>query len=135
MAILAFLTTLRLFWLFYHLPADQPVAEEGILDLQDYDFGVNQTIALDGEWAFFPERLIADPQDIHSNQVDMFTDISANIDKPIKFGTYYLKIYIDKEMDFDHLFSMSIPSAHTASALYINGHLKEHSGTISANKN
>ena len=121
------LTSFRLIWFFYHLPQDQPVAVEGILDLDGYDLDDHQTVSLDGEWAFFPEQLISDPKDISTNHIDHHLHISEgdNLQEQTTFGTYYLKIKIDEEVDFDHLFSISIPSTNTASALYVNGHLKE----------
>lgn len=137
-AILLFLTSLRLLWYFYfyYSPSEQPVAKEGVLDLQDYDLSDDQILALDGEWSFIPERLIEDPQDLHPNQIDQFINISEQerVDESIKYGTYYLKIYLDQDTDFDHLLSIRIPSTNTASALYINGHLKEQSGIVSSDK-
>lgn len=131
-----FLTSLRLLWFFYHLPPDQPVAMEGVLDLQDYDLSTDETVTLDGEWAFFPELLLTDRQEIGSNQPSTFSNQSKDnvIDESVKFGTYYLNIKVNEDMELDDLFSISIPSTNTASALYINGHLKEQSGNVSPNE-
>lgn len=132
LAIMLTLTSLRLVWLFYHAPAEQPVAEDGLLDLREYDLGDDQTILLDGEWIFYPERLIDDSQELHSSIEGNNIDISAGNDEKtsLKYGTYYLKVMMNDNTDLDDLFSISIPSVNTASALFVNNHLKGQSGDV-----
>ncbi|GGA70644.1 hybrid sensor histidine kinase/response regulator [Ornithinibacillus halotolerans] len=135
-AIMISLTGLRLLWFLYHAPSNQPVAKEGILDLRGYDLSNSQTITLNGEWIFLPDELVNDPHQLHSNTEQKIRDITGGTDEKSshKFGTYYLKVLVDKNTDLDHLFSISIPSANTASALFVNGHLKDQSGQVAADK-
>lgn len=134
--ILAILTGFRLLWLFYHAPSDQPVAQDGLLDLREYDLNDEQTITLNGEWIFLPERLVEDPNQLPSNIEENIIDISegTNEDSSYRFGTYYLKVLVDETTDLDHLFSISIPSANTASELFINGQLTDQSGEVAADE-
>jgi len=37
---------------------DAPSVERGVLDLADWDYGNNGSFALDGEWEFYPNRLL-----------------------------------------------------------------------------
>src|SRR5690554_731558 len=48
------LTGARLLWLEFFMPTEQPYAQNGELDLREWDQALNQTITLDGEWEFFP---------------------------------------------------------------------------------
>lgn len=132
-AILLSLTSFRLVWLFYHAPSDQPVAEDGLLDLRGYDLKDDQAITLEGEWKLYPERLIEDARELPSNIEGDPKDISraADEDSSYPFGTYYLKVLVDETTDLDKLLSIRIPSAKTATKLFVNGHLKDHSGDVS----
>src|SRR5690625_908689 len=127
-----FLTGLRLIWLFYHVPSEQPIVKDGLLDLRDYDFQKEQPVSLDGEWAFYPEKLVESLDELHPNMESIYTNQSEENSK-YKFGTYHLRILLDENTDIAHLFSISIPSVNTASALFVNGHLKEHSGNVGIN--
>jgi len=132
-AILGFLTILRLIWFFYHAPSEQPMAQDGLLDLRGYDLQDVQTVTLDGEWTFYAERLVEDPQELHVLEGN-HTEMSGGTDQDssYKFGTYYLKVLIDENTDLTDLFSISIPSTKTASVLFVNGHLKDQSGDVAA---
>ena len=48
----ALLTSGRLFWLNQFKPTAQPIIENGILDLREWDFTKSPTFSLDGEWQF-----------------------------------------------------------------------------------
>ncbi|MFA1818861.1 ATP-binding protein [Virgibacillus oceani] len=136
-AIMLALTGFRLLWLFYHAPTtDQPVAEDGLLDLREHDLNDDQTVTLKGEWAFFPDSLVENTQQLPSNISENIRDISGGADEDShQFGTYYLKILVDEAADADHLFSIRMPSANTASALFVNGHLIDQSGDVAAVEN
>lgn len=132
LAIMLTLISMRLVWLFYHTPAEQPVAENGLLDLTEYNLNDEEAITLDGEWTFYPERLLENPQDIQANIIGNIMDISVSNKESdtVTFGTYYLKVIVNENTDLNDLFSLSIPSVNTASALFVNGHLKEQSGNV-----
>lgn len=56
---LLLLTALRVGWMFYYQPIEQPAAENGVIDLRDWDFNNNDVVTLDGEWKFIPNDLSA----------------------------------------------------------------------------
>lgn len=136
LAILAVLTCFRLLWLYYHVPVDQPVTKDGILDLQSYHLNDKETVSIHGEWMFFPERLLENPTQVTGDDKRSIIDLSKGMTKisSVSFGTYYLKILIDEEIGLEHLFSISIPSTSTASALFVNGHLKGQSGVVAVDE-
>lgn len=133
LAIFATLTAFRLLWLFYHTPTDQPIAEDGVLDLSDYPLHDEQSLTLNGEWIFLPGRLLENSQQLNASMEKIPTDFTGGTkSENHTYGTYYLKINLEETTDLDSLFSIRMPSTKTASALYVNGHLKEQSGTVSA---
>lgn len=128
---MVFLTSLRLLWIIYHAPGEHPVAQNGYLDLREYILGNDQTIALDGEWVFYPEKLI-NPQELNSNKENSIKNITKinNKDSSLRFGTYHLKILVDENSNIDDIYSIRIPSTNTASALFVNGHFIGGSGEV-----
>lgn len=136
-AILVSLTSFRLVWFFYHAPSEQPVAHEGVLDLREYKLTDEQTVNLDGEWIFLPEELLENSQQIKNSTKENIIPISKSDEQDVsyKFGTYYLKILLNESTDLNELFSVSIPSANTATALFVNGHLKDQSGKVASEQN
>ncbi len=132
LAIFAALTAFRLLWLFYHTPSDQPIAEDGVLDLSDYPLHEKQSLTLNGEWIFLPDRLLENPRQFIASMEKIPTDFTRGTkNNNHTYGTYYLKIILDETTDLDSLLSIQMPSTKTASALYVNGHLIERSGTVS----
>ncbi|MFC5591732.1 ATP-binding protein [Sporosarcina soli] len=124
--IFGILTSLRLLWAVYHAPAEQPLAQNGLMDLRGYDLTEDQTIVLDGEWSFYPDKLV-DPGEIDKT----IGNPSQNAkDASHQFGTYHLTILVDEHSVADEVYSIRIPSTSTASALFINGHLKGESGVV-----
>lgn len=135
--IFIFLTTLRLLWVAYHYPPEQPLAHEGVLDLQDYDLNDDQTITLNGEWAFFPNTFIS-PELANGNVSNMGKTLlpvpfEGKKNVTYQFGTYRLRILLDGNQGDVRTFGIRLPSAKTASALFINGRLKARSGTVADN--
>lgn len=126
------LTIFRLLWLAYHDPPPHPAAQNGLLDLREYNLGDSPVINLDGEWDFYPEQLVS-PQTLNSD-ADGTRKIPKAADETStrQFGTYHLKIVMNEHSD--EVFSIRVPSTNTASALYINGQFKGGSGTVSDNK-
>lgn len=56
--VLLLLTCLRIGWISYHQPPVHPVINKGILDLSGWKFHSDETIALDGDWEFYPNKLL-----------------------------------------------------------------------------
>lgn len=135
--IFIFLTTLRLLWVAYHYPPKQPLAHDGVLDLQDYDLSNDQTITLNGEWAFIPNTFIS-PDLTNGNVSNMEKTLlrvpfEGEKNVTYQFGTYRLRILLDGNQGDVRTFGIRLPSAKTASALFINGRLKARSGTVADN--
>lgn len=137
---LLILTSLRLLWLinFNDSNPNLPLAQQGILDLRDYEWNEGQTIALDGEWEFFAETLI-DPNSLEKELVDVPREVVSvpteiNDDASYKYGTYRLQILLDENQMKDDKVGISIQSAETASALFVNGKLGGKSGEVGTNR-
>lgn len=128
------LTSLRLLWLGYHYPADQPLAHDGILDLRTYELKNDKTITLNGEWSFYPNTFIdpaATQEDLRNSKRSVLPVPSkGDEEEDYRFGTYWLRILIDEEQPKGNTYGISIPSAKTASTLFINGKLKAKSGEV-----
>ncbi|MGY4688527.1 ATP-binding protein [Salibacterium sp. K-3] len=130
--IMLVLTGLRIAWFMYHIPSEQPAAKGGVLDLRERDLENDPPVSFDGGWIFFPGMLTESPQELplDSEIHNEHTSMEANEDSSVTFGTYYLKVLVDKTTDSSQSLSISIPSTNTASAMYVNGDLKEHSGQV-----
>src|SRR5690625_4389414 len=48
------LTSLRIGWIIYYKSPNHPHADNGILQLENWEFTNKETITLDGEWEFYP---------------------------------------------------------------------------------
>lgn len=127
---IALLTAGRLVWLEMFQPAGQPFAENGRLDLREWDAGAGKTVALNGEWSFYPGRLImSEPSD-----QDHATDGSVPIEvpsgwndqlqpdepTPYGFGSYRLTVVVD---EVQAAYSIYVPSVRSSSRLFVNGEL------------
>src|SRR5690625_183666 len=118
----------------------QPEIISGELDLRNTELLYNRTINLSGEWNFYPYELLKEQpvlQDGKTSQTIMVpgnwsTPLNKEKDKPYGYGTYHLRIFVDAGED--ETYSIRIPSARSASALYINGILHGNSGTVASNK-
>ncbi|MEG0258326.1 MAG: ATP-binding protein [Lysinibacillus sp.] len=140
--ILFVLTTLRILWLIYFLPATgQPVAKSGVFDMRNEVLQNDETFQLNGEWAYYPGTLL-NAKDAIDNE--SFSSIEGNfisvpthkeMDFTEKYGTYRLNILLNKNDTFDNYYAIQIPAIPTASALYVNGKLVGQSGEVGANTN
>ena len=112
------LTCFRIPWLLLSLTPSQIEAEQGVLDLREWDFDEDEAIALDGEWEFYPSTFLT-PDSIHSqaNLVDK-TIISvpsnwhpyfpAETDASAKYATYRLRILVADEQ-LTQQFKLQLP--------------------------
>ncbi len=128
-ALMIALTGLRLIWFYYHAPSAQPVVQNGLLDLRDYHLKTKQTLTLEGEWNFYPNKLVETFQEPHPKQ---FRNLSKHVseDPSVQFGTYHIRVIMDESTDLGNLVSIAIPSTKTASALFVNGKLIDQSGHV-----
>lgn len=49
-------------------PSQPPTAQDGVLDLRDWDFRSDGAVDLHGEWRFFPDRFVKPGEDIRADQ-------------------------------------------------------------------
>lgn len=134
-AFLIVITGIRLPWIYFLTnEPEHPIAENGILDLRSWKMPADRTIPLDGQWAFYPSRLLesaADPDAAEGERTYLQVPgpwDSAFADRPkddFRYGTYRLRILIG---DTDRQYQIRIREVKTASAVYINGKFAGGSG-------
>ncbi|MGE6513822.1 hybrid sensor histidine kinase/response regulator [Lysinibacillus sphaericus] len=136
------LSSLRILWLAYFFPSnDQPSAQEGIFDMRDQFLSDNKVFYLNGEWLYYPGLLVDTTNDSHSKTTIPLDQATLTIPPrdseavTQKFGTYRLKILLDKNDSSDNRFAIRVPAISTASALYVNGRLLGKSGEVATNLN
>lgn len=100
---LSILLALRWTWSELFSTAEHPRAVNGVLDMRGWDFNNSATIPLDGQWEFYPAKLIHQ-QDVQplQNQFryiqvpgDWGSVLTKEADTSIGYGTYRLRILID----------------------------------------
>jgi signal transduction histidine kinase len=102
----------------------QVYAENGLINLKNWDFKNSPEIKLDGEWLFIEKKFIppdsAELISLRENAIPMMVpDIWNNQGVPnFSYGTYYLRILFDNT---DDDFALMIPTISSSCRLYING--------------
>ncbi|OME85282.1 histidine kinase [Paenibacillus sp. FSL A5-0031] len=100
---LSALLALRWAWSELFSTAEHPRAVNGVLDIRGWDINNSATIPLDGQWEFYPAKLIHQ-QDVQplQNQFryiqvpgDWGSVLTKKADTSIGYGTYRLRILID----------------------------------------
>lgn len=122
------LTSFRVGWILYHQTPDQPHVEEGIIDLSDWIFDDKQTITLDGEWEFYPNKLLK------SDTLHTVDNVHPQILTPvpgkwggllddhqlINYGTYRAHISLP---DREEIYGIRIEDISSAASVYVDGKL------------
>src|SRR5690625_562739 len=135
---LLILTVFRLGWMFYHQTPDQPQAENGVIDLTNWEFTDNQAITLDGEWEFYPNEFIT-PNSDSLNEKKKFISVPGDWStalsdgdeaSPYGYGTYRLKINFPDDEQSHQLYGVRMKEIETAANVYINGQLMAEAGSI-----
>ncbi|MFF2908257.1 ATP-binding protein [Paenibacillus sp. NPDC057934] len=130
---------LRLVWYSVQAPPDAPHAVNGVLDMRGWNFEDSKSITLNGEWEFYPDKLLSDgngklpeparyvkvPGDWRSG----FSDSRAN---SYGTGTYRLRILIDQPLN--QPYSMWFRKIESSSAVFINGEQQSAFGALSERK-
>ncbi|PZD93609.1 histidine kinase [Paenibacillus sambharensis] len=109
-------------------------AREGILDLRGGDFSGNQTRAMDGEWQFYPDKLLEPGQTEEEFSTYMRVPKSWN-NYPTPYGyadgkgygTYRLTLLTDPEPS---VLAIRLPTISTAYKLWINGEVRAEMGRV-----
>jgi two-component system sensor histidine kinase ChiS len=140
---LLILISLRLVWVFLHIPPPQPEAVQGQLNLRGLDLAANRPLSLDGQWEFFPNKWInkevsetnTAPSD--SSYIAVPGNWESSLSTPNQstygFGSYRLRILLDPVED--QIYSLRITSILSASELFIDGRSLARSGQPADNAN
>lgn len=123
------LTSFRIGWINYYKPSDNADIHKGVMDLTNWAFQDNQTIALDGEWQFYPDQLL-EPNTIAEENPALialpgsWADFSHK-EEPVHYGTYRLKILLPEQDE--PFYGLRIQDI-SAAGIYVNGKLIEQIG-------
>lgn len=135
------LTGLRLIWLTYNLTPHGSQAVQGVLDLRNGGLPRDRSVQLDGEWEFYPGRLLqpgdmaaaASPEDKSYIRVPgSWTGLIPGQTLAYGSGTYRLLLRIDREDR--QTYGVRISSVHTSSELFVNGQRLADSGRPAQSK-
>ncbi|SDC44014.1 Sensor histidine kinase YesM [Paenibacillus sp. UNCCL117] len=119
---------LRLLWFGGSLTQQQPQAAQGILDMRGWDFENSRPISLDGEWELYPGQLMTH-EDFKGQLVpsprllnvpgDWSSAFPEEPDRSYGYGTYRLRILVDRQLDQPYEFW--IRQIQASSEVEING--------------
>ena len=120
---------------------NHPIVENGVLDLSNYNFEKSGTIFLKGHWKFYWNKFLT-PEQIEKDTTYGFLKVPKSWKKqPYKnqilpvhgYGTYYLKIIINKKY-LGEILKINSKYIPTASKIFLNGKLIGYSGKTGINK-
>ncbi|WP_411953816.1 ATP-binding protein [Alkalibacillus sp. S2W] len=112
---------------------ERPEIQDGVIDLRESDSINEGTIELDGKWLFSPNQLFTVGSQVsnESQHITVPHDWSED-GSSYNYGTYHLKVLVNAELT--DTYSIKVPSARTASELYVNGEQVAKSGDVSPNQ-
>jgi two-component system, sensor histidine kinase ChiS len=110
----------------------QPFAEKGVIDLRDWDFQKEGMLTLNGEWEFYENQLLS-PQDFESDKAVNKKYLSLpGIFGEHGFGTYRLKLLMNKS---EEISSLKIEYIQSAYKLWANNIAIAHAGKVGRSRN
>src|SRR5690625_1744502 len=125
------LISFRIPWMLLSDNKNKVEADQGVVDLRKWDFDKNDMIFLDGEWEFYPDKLLM-PSDIEENSkhgknatISVPSDWSNYFDKAgsgENDGTYRLRMLVADEQ-LQGLYKIQLPRKTAVSKLFINDQL------------
>lgn len=121
---IAVLLFLRVGWIWYFQSPGNAPAEEGVIDLRDWNF-TDGTANLDGTWEFYPDRFI--PPTANADEwpdaqtINVPGDWSDVKNDMYGSGTYRLRIKLPDEPF--NLYGIHFKELKTSAAVYLNGRL------------
>ncbi|MGG1663978.1 sensor histidine kinase [Brevibacillus sp. NRS-1366] len=122
----------------------QPLAKQGVIDLGGINWEEKQSVALNGEWAFYWNELLT-PTMLKEASVSAHPVYKAvpstwkartNASQSYSnqgYATYRLILQLG-EQDIHKRFAIYMPSVATAYQLWINGELMERSGVVGVSR-
>jgi sensor histidine kinase YesM len=118
------LTSLRVIWFIKLLPFNQPFVEEGVFDLVHFPLPDKSTVALDGEWSFYP-NVFAVPKELPTLDEKSFIQVprgwkglSTLTNDTKQVGTYELRIHVQ---DDKIKYGLRLHRISDSFTLYVNG--------------
>lgn len=128
---------------FYHAAesGDMPIAQKGILDLTGWELGRKGPVLLNGEWEFYPNKLIS-PEDFKEGLAPQPAYISfpatgedfERVDPALNgeaYGTFRLRVKLKDTVDRLGLKTYIMLSAYR---VYVNDEFKTEVGKVGASK-
>jgi sensor histidine kinase YesM len=123
-AFILLLTCFRVIWFINHLPLNQPFVEQGIFDISQQPLSDKATVALDGEWSFYP-NVFAAPKDLpaeaEQNTIQVprgWKEHSALTKESEQVGTYELWIHVQNKKE---RYGLKVQRISDSFILYVNG--------------
>lgn len=124
-----FLTTLTIRFISVSLDhtKEYPKAQQGTLDLREWNFREQGLVDLSGEWEFYDHQLYSDIISSASDSSSLIVNIPRNWNflqtdheqsTPSDYGTFHLKVLIQ---DPHPLYGIKISDIRSAHTLYVNG--------------
>ncbi|WP_143106720.1 ATP-binding protein [Cohnella sp. OV330] len=126
------LTGIRLAWIGIQTNYARAEAENGLLDLSDWDPDAKPLFSLSGQWTFYPSQLITSGSD----GVDLLLKVPGNWKEALRpssgdavgYGTYRLRILLPPGRLQGRELTVRVPGISSSSALYVNGRFMGSSG-------
>lgn len=126
------LTSVRMLWIALQASPEHPRAVQGVLDMRGWDFQQSRPITLDGQWSFYPGRLI-DPREAQTDASEAaFVAVPGNWksslsgDSAVGYGTYRLRVLIDPHAN--QTFALRVQEITSSSEVWIDGAPLGHAG-------
>lgn len=131
------LTLVRLAWINVQTTSTRVEAEEGLMDLRDWDPSSKPILSLVGQWTFYPSQLVTlgpdgefEPEGGIAKTATVPGSWQRDFSPPRKstfgYGTYRLRVLLPSE-GLPKL-TVRVPRVSASSALYVNGRLLSGSG-------
>lgn len=138
---LLLLICIRIPWLLSAFNEDEAKAQEGIMNLQGWDFDADGILMLNGDWTFYPGQML-EPGEVGTSESETISVpgkwhayFDENYAEMEKFGTYRLLIQLPEE-HVKRLYQILLPRNLISSRVFANGQLvidNKMDGSSSAN--
>lgn len=132
----ALLFGLRLIWYAASATPDAPHAVNGVLDMRGWNFEESKSIPLNGDWEFYPGKLLSDgngklPRSAEYVEVpgDWRSGFGDHKNNSYGTGTYRLRILVDQPLE--QPFTLWVRKIENSSAIFINGEQQSAFGVFS----
>lgn len=119
------LTMVRMLWIALQSSPEHPRAVQGVLDMRGWDFQNSRPITLDGQWSFYPGRLIEPRETGTASSGASFIEVPGNWktslsdDSAIGYGSYRLRILTDPTAN--QALALRVQEITSSSEVWIDG--------------